>query len=62
MINREFVVELYEEEGVQKIHLSTDGSSGTSYELESLDDIGELVTDYVKDYENEENQEYGGVL
>lgn len=55
MMNRMFTVELFEEDGVQKVYLGTDGASGASYELESLDEIGELVTDYVKDYEDEMN-------
>lgn len=54
MMNRMFSVELYEREGVQEVFISTDGASGASYKVGSLDEVGCLVTNYIKDYENEE--------
>lgn len=58
MVNRTFTVEMYVENGVQKVHISTDGASGCNYIIYDIDDVGQLVANYIKDYEEESTPDW----
>lgn len=36
----------------KKIYIGTDISSGCEYDFENANDIGEIVTEYLQEYEN----------
>ena len=56
-INRSFEIELYDEDGKQYIHLSTDGASGCKYLISDTMEIGERVADYIYDYYMQDAEE-----
>lgn len=53
MVNRTFTVEMYVEDGVQKVFISTDGASGYKRVIYDINDVGRHVVNYIKDYDEE---------
>lgn len=54
MENRMYHVEVYEEDGQKMCFISTDSSSGCKYPINSPEDVGPLLVDYIASYDIKE--------
>lgn len=54
-MNREFNIEFYEENGKQKMTISTEDDFGTTFDIDSFDDVGEIISEYIGEYAHDLN-------
>ena len=53
MEERTYTVEIYKKDGQSSVYISTDGASGCDYRVNSPNDVGKYLADYIESFDIE---------
>lgn len=53
MKERTYTVEIYKKDGKDAVYISADGASGCSYQVDTPEDVGRYLADYIETFDIE---------